>query len=129
MSKTKKFQPKDESADKPLVWLHGEIKSPPFSDEARSEAGFLLRMLQKGEKLEMPQGEPVPAVGPRCGAIRVPDESHTWRIMYRVDEDAVLVLEVYSKKSRKIPKEVIEICRKRLAGYDVVSSTIAKNKK
>src|SRR5687768_2345670 len=36
--------------DKPLVWLHGEIKTPPFSPEARLEAGVLLRKLQQGEK-------------------------------------------------------------------------------
>jgi hypothetical protein len=29
-------------ADKPLAWLHGEIKTPPFSTEARIEAGVLL---------------------------------------------------------------------------------------
>jgi hypothetical protein len=32
-------------ADKPLVWLHGEVKTPPFSKEARVEAGVLLRRL------------------------------------------------------------------------------------
>jgi len=34
-----------------LVWLKGEVKSPPFSPEARLEAGFLLRKLQMGESL------------------------------------------------------------------------------
>jgi len=34
-------------ADKPLVWLHGAVKSPPFSATARLEAGFLLRRLQR----------------------------------------------------------------------------------
>ncbi len=34
--------------DKPLVWLHGEIKTPPMSSAARTEAGFLLRKLQMG---------------------------------------------------------------------------------
>ena len=29
--------------DKPLVWLHGEVRSPPFSVGARIEAGLLLR--------------------------------------------------------------------------------------
>jgi hypothetical protein len=33
--------------DEPLVWLHGEVKSPPFSIAARIEAGVLLRRLQK----------------------------------------------------------------------------------
>jgi len=31
--------------DKPLVWLYGEVKTPPFSRAARIEAGFLLRRL------------------------------------------------------------------------------------
>jgi len=31
--------------DKPLVWLHGAVKSPPFSGVARVEAGYLLRKL------------------------------------------------------------------------------------
>ena len=39
--------------DKPLIWLHGEIKTPPFSSAARIEAGFLFRLLQMGEKLNM----------------------------------------------------------------------------
>src|SRR6185295_6998479 len=31
--------------DKPLVWPHGEIKTPPISAYARLEAGHLLRRL------------------------------------------------------------------------------------
>jgi hypothetical protein len=41
--------------DKPLLWLSGEIKTPPFSQNARIEAGFLLRKLQKGKMLSLPQ--------------------------------------------------------------------------
>jgi hypothetical protein len=37
--------------DKPLLWLHGEVRSPPFSREARIEAGYLLRLVQRGESL------------------------------------------------------------------------------
>ena len=42
------------AALKPLVWLEGEIKTPPFSKEARVEAGTLLLRLQQGESLGMP---------------------------------------------------------------------------
>lgn len=42
------------SEDKYLVWLKGEVKTPPFSSSARIEAGTLLRRLQKGELLSMP---------------------------------------------------------------------------
>jgi len=34
--------------DKPIVWLHGEIATPPFSTNARIEVGYLLRQIQKG---------------------------------------------------------------------------------
>jgi hypothetical protein len=44
--------------DKPLVWLHGHIKTPPMSQEARIEAGYLLRRLQRGDKLSMPHSRP-----------------------------------------------------------------------
>ena len=113
-------RPAEEKAPsrKPLVWLHGEIKTPPFSAEGRQEAGMLLRLMQQGEPLGMPQAEPLPEVGRRCGALRVRDEQHHWRIMYRIDSDAVLILEVYAKKSRKIPDEVMERCRGRLKRYD-----------
>jgi phage-related protein len=108
----------DDPTRKPVVWLSGEVKSPPFTAEARQEAGMLLRLLQEGERLGMPQTEPLPDVGPRCGALRVRDAGHNWRIMYRTDSDAVLVLDVYSKKTRKIPDEVIERCKRRLKQYD-----------
>jgi hypothetical protein len=40
--------------DKPLVWLHGEVKTPPFTEEARIETGVFLRRLQQGENLGLP---------------------------------------------------------------------------
>jgi phage-related protein len=88
---------------KPLVWLHGEVKTPPFSAEARQEAGMLLRLLQQGEQIGMPQAEPLSDVGPRCGALRIRDADHSWRIMFRADPDAVLVLDVYAKRLARFP--------------------------
>jgi hypothetical protein len=32
-----------EGRGKPLAWLHSEVKTPPFSKEARIEVGALLR--------------------------------------------------------------------------------------
>lgn len=104
--------------DKPLVWLHGEIKTPPFSPAARLEVGFLLRRLQKGESLGMPHVRPMPTAGPRCYELRINDVSGTWRIVYRIDADAIVIVEVFSKKAGTTPKAVIEICQKRLREYD-----------
>ena len=81
---------------------------------------MLLRLLQEGERLGMPHAEPLPDVGRRCGALRVRDAQHNWRIMFRIDSDALLVLEVYPKTTRKIPDEVIERCQQRLKQYDAV---------
>jgi phage-related protein len=81
---------------------------------------MLLRSLQEGQRLGMPQAEPLPDVGRGCGALRIRDAEHNWRIIYRVDSDAVLILEVYSKKTRKIPNEVIARCKQRIKQYDSV---------
>jgi len=104
--------------DKPLVWLQGEIKTPPFSKEARVEAGFLLRKLQQGETLALPYSRPMPSIGRRCHELRIEDQSHTWRIIYRIDPDAIIITEVFSKKTQKTPREVIETSQKRLKAYD-----------
>ena len=128
MAKTQRGEPKTPTR-KFLVWLHGEIKTPPFTHNGRQEVGMLLRFLQEGEQPTMPQAEPLPGVGPRCGALRVRDAEHNWRIMYRVDSDAVLVVEVYSKKSRKIPDEVFERCKRRLKQYDASVSAARKKQK
>ena len=104
--------------DKPLAWLHGEIKSPPWSAAARIEVGVLLRRLQSGERLSMPQSRPMPTIGRRCHELRVVDEDQLWRIIHRVDSDAIVILEIFSKKSTTTPRHVIEACRRRLRAYD-----------
>jgi len=104
--------------DKPLAWLHGEIKTPPFSREARLEAGYLLRLLQRGASIGMPHSRPMPAIGPRCHELRIQDKQQTWRVLYRIDEDAIVLIEVFSKKTGKTPKGVIDLCKRRLKDYD-----------
>ena len=109
--------------DKPLVWLEGEIQSPPLSKRARIEAGYLLRLLQRGETLSLPHSRPMPAIGKRCHELRINDRGQTWRIMYRTDPDAVIILDVFAKKSQKTPAHVMESCRRRLREYDRASGT------
>jgi len=100
--------------DKDIVWLRGEVKSPPFSAEARLEAGVLLRRLQRGERLGLPHSRPMPIIGRRCHELRIVDQDATWRIIYRVDPDAIIILEVFAKQSSQTPAQVIEACRQRL---------------
>ena len=39
-------------------------------------------------------------------------------IMYRIDTDAVLIADVFEKKTQKTPTEVINRCQRRLRKYD-----------
>lgn len=104
--------------ERPLAWLAGEVRTPPFSREARIAAGVLLRQLQRGVALGMPQSRPIPAIGGRCHELRIPDRQSSWRIVYRLDADAVVILEVFAKKTAAMPKSVIATCRRRLQSYD-----------
>ncbi len=107
-----------ETNDKPIVWLEGEIKTPPFSAEARIEAGTLLRRLQRGESLGMPSSRPMPTIGKQCHELRIRDENQSWRIVYRTDPDAIVIVEVFAKKTGTTPKKVIDNCHSRLKAYD-----------
>jgi phage-related protein len=107
-----------DEIDKPLAWLHGEVKTPPFSQEARLEVGLLLRRLQQGESLGMPHSRPMPSVGVHCHELRIVDTGQNWRLIYRIDDDAILILAVFSKSTRTTPNSVIESCKKRLKNYD-----------
>ncbi|MBR8828062.1 MAG: type II toxin-antitoxin system RelE/ParE family toxin [Gomphosphaeria aponina SAG 52.96 = DSM 107014] len=104
-----------DNFNKPLIWLKGEVKTPPFSTQARLEVGFLLRKLQGGENLSMPVSRPMPTIGSNCHELRINDEDLTWRIVYFIDSDAIVILDVFEKKPNK--KKVIEICQKRLKRY------------
>lgn len=107
--------------DKPLVWLHGEVKTPPFSRAARIEAGFLLRRLQQGEVFGMPVSRPMPTIGANCHELRIDDSGVSWRVVYHIGSDAIVILEVFRKKSRTTPREVVEVSRKRLRAYQRVT--------
>ena len=106
------------SSDKPLVWLRGEVRTPPLSSSARVEAGMLLRQLQRGELLSLPHSRPMAVIGPRCHELRINDGDNTWRIMYRLDPDAVVIIEVFRKTTPRTPRHVVADCRRRLRQYD-----------
>jgi len=106
---------------KPIFWLGNEVKTPPFSEESRQEAGFLLGRLQDGAIIGLPHVRPMSSIGMSCYEIRVNASEGQWRIVLRIDEDAVVIADVFQKKTEKTPKEVINLCKKRLARYDLSS--------
>lgn len=60
------------ASEKPRVWLHGEVRTPPLSAAAR--------------------------VG--------------------IDSDAIVILDVFAKKTPKTPQSVVDACHRRLKQYD-----------
>lgn len=76
--------------------------------------------LQQGEKLSMPQSRPMPQIGRRCHELRIRDKQAIWRIIYRIDSDAIIILDVFAKKSRETPKHIVKACKGRLRRYDSI---------
>ncbi|WP_295619145.1 type II toxin-antitoxin system RelE/ParE family toxin [Chamaesiphon sp. GL140_3_metabinner_50] len=105
---------------KEIVLFFGEIKTPPFSKSARSETGFLLRRLQEGEMLSMPESRPMPNIGKHCHELRVGDSENNkeWRVIYRIDEDEIVVFDVFQKTTQRTPQQIIDNCQKRIKTYD-----------
>jgi phage-related protein len=64
----------------------------------------------------------MPVLGRRCHELRIVDAGATWRIVYRLDADAVIVAEVFSKKTRATPKAILATCRRRFRTYDAVAA-------
>ena len=47
----------------------------------------------------------MPSIGKNCHELRVNDKNKTWRIIYFIDEDAIVILEVFAKKTRKVRRK------------------------
>ncbi|MCF6312759.1 MAG: type II toxin-antitoxin system RelE/ParE family toxin [Verrucomicrobiales bacterium] len=108
--------------------MKGEVKSPPFGAAARIEAGTLLRRLQQGESIGMPHSRPMPSIGKKCHELRITDKNIIWRILYRVDSDAVVIGEIFSKKTRTTPKSIINNCKMRFKQYDQIAHENSQTK-
>jgi phage-related protein len=66
----------------------------------------------------MPHVRAMPSIGERCYELRVQDQDQSWRILYRIDDDAIIIAEVFSKKTQKTPARILSAAKKRLSDYD-----------
>ena len=109
-----------QNDSKEIVLFFGEIKTPPFSKSARVETGLLLRKLQNREMLSMPESRPMPNIGTHCHELRVSDSENNreWRIIYRIDENEIVVFDVFAKTTQKTPQQIINNCQKRIKRYN-----------
>ena len=108
----------DTPVYKLLRWLRERIKTPPFSELARREAGYLLGQVQTGELLSMPASRPLPSVGKRCHELRVRDENINWRVVYRIDATRIVIASVFAKQSKTQQQLEFTKCKARLKAYD-----------
>ncbi len=109
---------RERDGQRSIVWLRGAVRTPPFSAAARVEVGLLLRRLQLGETIPMPASRPMPRIGRRCHELRIRDEGANWRIVYRIDHDAIVIADIFAKTTRITPRNIIRDCARRLADYD-----------
>lgn len=117
-------RPRRHPARKPLALIAEQIKTPPFSEEARIEAGTFLSQIQDGESLPMPYNRPMSDIGPGCHELRIKDKGGEWRILYQITDHEILVVRIFKKKTPKTPKQEIELAKKRIAAHARTSRSL-----
>jgi phage-related protein len=60
----------------------------------------------------------MPTIAPRCHELRIKDARSDWRIVYRIDADAVVIADIFAKTTGTTPDRTIADCRRRLKLYD-----------
>jgi phage-related protein len=65
----------------------------------------------------------MPTIGSGCHELRVVDGKVTWRIVYHIAADAVVILDVFKKQTMATPLSVINASKRRLADFQRLSQT------
>ena len=113
------YPPVMESPDKPRPGFMERLRVRRCLARAGCTRGALVRRLPRGAILPMPYSRPMPTIGKRCHELRILDAGGIWRIIYRIDEDAIVIPDVHQKKkTAQTPQRVIDACRQRLRDYD-----------
>lgn len=69
----------------------------------------------------MPHSRAMPSIAASCYELRIVDDRRTWRIVYHVAEEAIVILHVFENKSRKTPKRISDVCWRRLRAFSELS--------
>ena len=59
----------------------------------------------------MPVSRPMPSIGARCHELRVGEDGRQWRLVYRLDTDALLIIDMFRKTTQTTPHQVMERCK------------------
>jgi phage-related protein len=60
----------------------------------------------------------MPSISPRCHELRVRDAEANWRLVYRIDATAIVVVAIFPKKTQATPKAMIDLCKRRVDAHD-----------
>lgn len=87
-----------------------------FPDDARSEAGYQLSEVQRGN--DPGDWKPMKTVGAGVREIRVREASGAFRVIYLATlADRILVLHAFHKKTQRTPQKDIELAARRLREF------------
>ena len=62
----------------------------------------------------------MPTIGKHCHELRIVDENVTWRVIYRIDGDAIVIGAVFAKRTEQTPHKLIKACKRRYNDYDAI---------
>ena len=102
---------------KSIVFLGDSLERlRDFPDDARSEAGYALREVQKGH--DPADWKPMKTVGTGVREIRIREDSGAFRVIYLANVgDRVIVLHAFQKKTQQTPKKDIDLAASRLRAW------------
>lgn len=97
---------------KPIAWVDDSLERlREFPAEARSEAGYQLERVQRGD--EPADWKPMPSIGLGVSEIRVRARG-AFRVIYLAKfAEAIYVLHAFEKRSRKTDRVDIDLSRRR----------------
>ncbi len=96
-----------------VVFVGSSLKDlKDFPEDARSEAGFQLRRVQRGE--EPHDWKPISSIGAGVREIRLRQASGAFRVVYVVNVgDRIVVLHAFQKKSQQTSQTDIGLAQAR----------------
>lgn len=98
--------------DKPIAWRGSSlIDVRDFPDDARTEAGYQLHLLQQGKQPD--DWKPMSTVGGGVYEIRIHTAAEYRVLVVTKFSEALYVLHAFEKKSQKTPNRDLELARRR----------------
>jgi phage-related protein len=104
--------------DKPLVWGGRGNQNPSVLAKSQIGSGIFASETAAERNARHASFSTAAVDWSAVPELRINDERSAWRIVYRIDSDAIIILDVFSKKNRTTPKVIVDLCKRRLREYE-----------